>query len=198
MTFRIEEKIPLSYFEAETFIENLKPQGCSELYPMRRISSDYLDNDKYDLYRDSEEGLLPRKKIRIRHYPDNLSSKFTLETKISSTEGRYKASEFLPTEKSKLIKLEGYFDRNYGPLKVKVNVSYEREYFLYQGIRITRDTNIKYQDISHSSNRHFDNSSVIEIKAREDTPLDFLLYVIPENRRRFSKYCNAIRYLNLI
>ena len=40
--------------------------------------------------------------------------------------------------------------------------------------------------------------SVIEIKAREDTPLDFLLYVIPENRRRFSKYCNAIRYLNLI
>ena len=197
MTFRIEEKIPLSYFEAETFIEKLKPQGCSELYPMRRISSDYLDNDKYDLYRDSEEGLLPRKKIRIRHYPDNLSSKFTLETKISSTEGRYKTSEFLPTEKSRLIKLEGYFDRNYGPLKVKVNVSYEREYFLYQGIRITRDTNINYQDISHSSNRHFDNSSVIEIKAPEDTSLDFLLYVIPENRRRFSKYCNAIRCLSL-
>ena len=79
-----------------------------------------------------------------------------------------------------------------------MNVSYEREYFLYQGIRITRDTNINYQDISHSSNRHFDNSSVIEIKAPEDTSLDFLLYVIPENRRRFSKYCNAIRNLNLI
>jgi hypothetical protein len=198
MSYRIEEKIPLSKYEAISFIENLKQQGCSNLYPMRRINSDYFDNHQYDLYRDSEEGLLPRKKIRIRHYPDELSIKYNLETKVSSIEGRYKISEAITPKNLRTYNEEGYFDKEYGILKPKVNVSYNRKYYLYKGIRITLDTEIHYQDLRHSSNKYFEHSCVIEIKAPNETSLDFLLYIIPENRRRFSKYCNAIRLLNLV
>tara|TARA_B110000438_G_scaffold128538_1_gene124832 strand:- start:3733 stop:4329 length:597 start_codon:yes stop_codon:yes gene_type:complete len=198
MSYRIEEKIPLSKFEALSFIENLKQQGCSKLYPMRRINSDYFDNHHYDLFRDSEEGLLPRKKIRIRNYPDEPSIKYNLETKVSSIEGRYKTSEALTQENLKTYIKEGYFDKEYGILKAKVRVSYDRKYYLYKGIRITLDTEIQYQDLRHSSNKYFEHSSVVEIKAPDETSLDFLLYIVPENRRRFSKYCNAIRFLNLV
>ena len=43
------------------------------------------------MYLDSEDGCLPRKKIRVRTYPENKNdSEYFFETKISSVEGRYK------------------------------------------------------------------------------------------------------------
>ena len=52
-------------------------------------SSIYFDNRTLDMFSDSEEGNLPRKKIRLRSYPPN-SNKKNLEIKISSIEGRFK------------------------------------------------------------------------------------------------------------
>ena len=45
------------------------------------------------MYHNSVEGVLPRKKIRIRFYPENQDNNFYLEKKISSIEGRYKTKE---------------------------------------------------------------------------------------------------------
>ena len=42
------------------------------------------------MYRDSVEGSVPRKKIRIRNYPNTDDKNYYLETKISSIEGRFK------------------------------------------------------------------------------------------------------------
>ena len=50
------------------------------------------------MYLDSEDGCLPRKKIRIRFYP-NQNSGFNLETKISSVEGRFKSSKKIDKNK---------------------------------------------------------------------------------------------------
>ena len=42
------------------------------------------------LIEESLEGLVPRKKIRIRYYPNNEDQKIYLEIKNSSVEGRFK------------------------------------------------------------------------------------------------------------
>ena len=84
MSYRIEEKIPMTLNDAINFISNLEKDGLKMLHPKRIISSDYYDSADFNLFRDSEEGLLPRKKIRIRHYPLSKLSEYSLEVKISS------------------------------------------------------------------------------------------------------------------
>ena len=76
MSFRIEEKIPISFSEGSQLIERLKSRGLTNLFPTRKIISNYFDTQQYDLFRDSEEGLLPRKKIRVRSYPESNNNQF--------------------------------------------------------------------------------------------------------------------------
>ena len=51
-----------------------------ELYPSRTINSVYFDTNDLRLFFESEEGLLPRKKLRIRWYDTVENS--TIETKL--------------------------------------------------------------------------------------------------------------------
>ncbi len=198
MSYRVEEKIPITLSDSDQFLEYLKKKGSKILFPKRIIKSNYFDSNDYMLFRDSEEGLLPRKKVRIRHYPLSDKIEYSLEIKISSIEGRYKSTKKLLNSQLRSINSNGYFDQDYGLLEKKVSVSYLREYFAFEGIRITRDTEIFYQDLSTKTNYFNEKDSVIEIKAPENTPVDFLLKIIPSSRRRFTKYCNAIRSLNLV
>ena len=141
--------------------------------------------------------MLPRKKVRIRHYPFSELGNSSLEIKISSIEGRFKeVSKLTDIEEEKLI-ANGYFDSVYGLLEKKINVSYSRSYFEYGQVRITCDTDIKYKDLKSNSNLFYEKDAVIEIKASDKTSLDYLTKLIPSKRRRFSKYCNAIKYHNL-
>jgi hypothetical protein len=197
MSYRVEEKIPMTLSDSDQFLESLKDQGSKLLFPKRIIQSDYFDSNQFILFRESEEGLLPRKKVRIRHYPLSNQIEYSLEIKISSIEGRYKTAKKLSDSQAKRIINTGYFDQIYGLLEKKISVSYSREYFSFQGIRITRDTQISYQDLINKTNNFIEKDSVVEIKAPENTPVDFLLKIIPSQRRRFSKYCNAIKSLNL-
>lgn len=197
MSYRIEEKIPMTLNDAGEFLSCLRNSGMQTLYPKREISSDYFDTNRFCLFRDSEEGLLPRKKVRIRHYPFTESGNRSLEIKISSIEGRFKEiCKLTDIEEKKLI-ANGYFDPVYGLLEKKINVSYTRSYFEYGLVRITCDTDIKYIDLKSNSNLFYEKDAVIEIKAPEKTSLDYLIKLIPSKRRRFSKYCNAIKYLRL-
>jgi len=197
MSYRVEEKIPMTLSDSDQFLESLKDQGSEPLFPKRIIQSNYFDSNQFTLFRESEEGLLPRKKVRIRHYPLSNQIEYSLEIKISSIEGRYKSAIKLSDSQAKRINKLGYFDPVYGLLEKKISVNYSREYFSFQGIRITRDTHISYQDLINKTNNFIEKDSVVEIKAPENTPVDFLLKIIPSQRRRFSKYCNAIKYLNL-
>jgi hypothetical protein len=197
MSYRVEEKIPMTLSDSDQFLESLKDQGSEPLFPKRIIQSNYFDSNQFTLFRESEEGLLPRKKVRIRHYPLSNQIEYSLEIKISSIEGRYKSAIKLSDSQAKRINKLGYFDPVYGLLEKKISVNYSREYFSFQGIRITRDTHISYQDLINKTNNFIEKDSVLEIKAPENTPVDFLLKIIPSQRRRFSKYCNAIKYLNL-
>ena len=55
-----------------------------KIFPNRNIQSVYFDNKFFDMYNDSEEGVLPRKKVRMRNYPDKDKKGYNFETKIST------------------------------------------------------------------------------------------------------------------
>jgi hypothetical protein len=66
MSFRKEIKFRLSYSDMAQMQNQLIALGMKELHPCRIINSCYFDNDNLTLFHESEEGVLPRKKIRIR------------------------------------------------------------------------------------------------------------------------------------
>ena len=67
MSFRLEEKISIDNFNIFDFKKWLFSKGAKILYPPRIINSIYFDNN-LKMYCDSNEGTVPRKKIRIRTY----------------------------------------------------------------------------------------------------------------------------------
>ena len=59
-----------------------------KLYKGRLVNSCYLDTYDLRMFSESDEGILPRKKIRFRWYENE--EIFNKEIKISSIEGRFK------------------------------------------------------------------------------------------------------------
>tara|TARA_B100000686_G_C16551479_1_gene842799 strand:- start:512 stop:1000 length:489 start_codon:yes stop_codon:yes gene_type:complete len=150
------------------------------------------------MYHDSIEGIIPRKKIRIRNY-DELSfinNKSNLEMKITSAEGRFKKTETVNDFNFK-VKF-GIFDQNYGVCKPVAKVSYNRSYFKVLNYRITLDMDINY--IMYKENNSFsksikDENIVIEIKSQQTNSVEDIQKKFPFQRIRFSKYCRAIDVL---
>ncbi len=197
MSFRIEEKILVN--ENDNFLVKkfLKLNSAKKLYNSRVVKSLYFDNNSFDMFQNSEEGIVPRKKIRIRSYP-KFNNKFFLEIKISSVEGRFKKSnEISDTQCLELIK-NGIFDKQYGHCKPKIYVKYLREYYIMKNTRITYDKDIEYLNVQQRILGK-ENSSVLELKPNKDKNTDELFLDFPFSRIRYSKYCfgiNKFQYRN--
>jgi VTC domain-containing protein len=191
LSFRKEVKFRLSYYELNKVKSNLVNKGMKKLFPARRIHSIYFENKMFGMFSDSEEGSLPRKKVRIRHYPDTSMQK-VLEIKTSSIEGRFKTTAPLSDSDHERLLSVGYIDGSYGVCQPIVEVSYIREYFELQGVRITFDTKINYKNYKTSS-FHKESEVVIEIKSPYEVSDDFLVTLITIPPTRFSKYCRAIQ-----
>lgn len=197
MSFRIEEKILVN--ENDNFLVKkfLKLNSAKKLYNSRVVKSLYFDNNSFDMFQNSEEGIVPRKKIRIRSYP-KFNNKFFLEIKISSVEGRFKKSnEISETQCLELIK-NGIFDKQYGHCKPKIYVKYLREYYIMKNTRITYDKDIEYLNVQQRILGK-ENSRVLELKPNKDKNTDELFLEFPFSRIRYSKYCfgiNKFQYRN--
>jgi len=191
MSFRIEEKLTIDNYKIVDFKSYLSKKTAKQIYHPRKIESLYFDNINYDMYTDSIEGLTPRKKIRIRNYPGANDGKIYLETKISSVEGRFKTRKTIDGNKFKELKINGIFDPQYGLCRPCLYVTYYREYFKIDDIRISIDNNINYKLFSGNICKN-DTNSVIEIKTTINKNLDELIKEFPFQRNRFSKYCNAV------
>ena len=64
MSFRTEEKI-LSNCSQNNLLKNfLSKSKATKIHEDRIISSLYFDNKFFQMFKDSEEGCVPRKKIR--------------------------------------------------------------------------------------------------------------------------------------
>lgn len=192
MSFRKEKKYRLLLNELIELKKILFKKGMTKLYPKRIINSCYFDTNNYLMFKDSEEGVLPRKKIRVRWY-DNIK-KSKKEIKISSIEGRYKISKNLKSINSikKLFHLT--FDDNfYGCLFPSLLTKYEREYFKLNGQRITFDKNISYTFLRSSIKPKIDDKEcVIEIKSQINCSDDFIEKIISIPTSRFSKYSRGL------
>ena len=190
MSFRTEEKIFLKrsdLIKIKSFIIN---HNGKRLHPNRKINSIYFDNKNLQSFHDSEDGCVPRKKIRIRNYNDK--TEFFLEKKISSVEGKFKKSlEISKRLKENYIK-SGLFDPTYGNCYPTIKISYLREYYLLNKIRITLDYDIIYTSVNSKKTLRDIDSLILELKSKSIVNTDFLLNLVPMNRLRYSKYCTGI------
>jgi hypothetical protein len=189
MSFRNERKYRLSYGDSVKLKSNLIFRGMEKLYPDREINSEYFDTMELKMFSDSEEGILPRKKIRVRWYQDK--SIKNLETKISSIEGRFKKSvRYLKNLKEKSSYLQDSF---YGKIFTSIIVNYKREYYQFKNFRLTFDTKINYKNSRLNSQiKYNDKETVLEIKTKNLDTNDYIDQFINYPTSRFSKYCRGI------
>ncbi len=190
MSFRIEEKLLINKLQLLDFKDFLFDKKAQELFPPRKIQSLYFENFNNEMYKDSIEGILPRKKIRVRNYPNSKNFSLYLEMKISSVEGRYKTSKEINEDKFTELKKLGVYDNQYGTCRPLIYVTYNREYYKLNDVRISIDDNIEYTSFS-GRNLGIDNSSVVELKTKINKDRDDLIKVFPFQRTRFSKYSNG-------
>ena len=192
MSFRKERKYKLTIYEFNILKDLLSKNGMQKLHEPRKINSLYYDNEHNEMFNHSEEGVLPRKKIRIRWYNTNFKS--NLETKISSIEGRFKTTKPICVESIKDFP-KHIVDQIYGGLTPSILVSYIREYYTVNNMRLTFDSFIKYTNFRDFSKRVYeDPEKVMEIKVDIDTSDDFIETLIPYATVRFSKYSRGILF----
>jgi len=200
MSFRIEEKLKVAeskIFQLRDWIT--KNMGVT-LYPTRTINSIYFDNQDYTMYNQSIEGVVPRKKIRLRVYGKEFSPNKNInkEIKISSVEGKYKISELVQNP-SKLLNF-GIYDNNYGLCIPVLNVLYERSYYKIKNIRLTIDEKIIYRKIANGKifePSTFDKYNIVELKCNSNKSISLLSNNFPFERTRFSKYTRGIEFTRL-
>tara|TARA_B100000795_G_C22672772_1_gene388630 strand:- start:273 stop:875 length:603 start_codon:yes stop_codon:yes gene_type:complete len=198
MTFRIEEKISIVDLNIFEFKKWLFANKAEILHPTRIVNSIYFDN-KLKMFSDSNEGIVPRKKIRVRTYNTknffSKKNKYSKETKITYYNYRYKNTENYSL--SSTPRLTSLYDQDYGLCSPNLNVFYKRSYFKVFNTRITFDEEINYSLIKNNKLSNFltrDKASVIEIKSPEINNTDFLKQILNMPRTRFSKYCRGIEH----
>jgi SPX domain protein involved in polyphosphate accumulation len=192
MSFRKEKKFRVTIPDFYAFKNQLLNQGMSPLYKPRKINSIYFDTSNLKMFFDSEEGTVPRKKIRVRWY--NEEQNFTFEKKISSIEGRYKTTNTLKhiAQDGEILD-EHYFDCQYGLVIPTLMVSYERSYFIFRSMRITFDDNITYKTKKTDFRRVYkDPERVIEIKIPANCSDDYIENQVPYATSRFSKFSRGL------
>ena len=192
MSFRKEMKFRVTVSDFHKFESQLHEQGMKTLFESRFITSVYFDTVGLNMFHDSEEGVLPRKKVRIRWYDDRKI--FTLENKTSSIEGRFKVVSTLGHNISENeLFTRTRMDAQYGNIQPILKVSYKRSYFMFNEIRITFDKDITYQSLKYGKRRKYhDPERVIEIKIPTNCPDDFVGKLIPYPTTRFSKYSRGL------
>ena len=197
---RIEFKVDIHKSRKNIFLNFLKKNKISKLYEDRVINSVYFDNDKFEIYFDSVEGISPRKKIRLRYYGDSLKfnnqKELLLEKKYTNYNGRSKISKKIKNFSNQLK--YGILDPKYGNCYPKTIVSYTRSYFISKDFRITLDNKINFKSYNYENPIHnfvSIDDIIIEIKTNDISRMDELKKSFPFSEIRFSKYCKSVESL---
>ena len=202
MSFRKEEKLRVAASKIFHLKKWVNDNGGGVLHPTRKINSIYFDNIDFSMYNQSIEGVVPRKKIRLRIYEKEFyfhnNQKINKEIKITSAEGKYKTSKLIKNPLD-LLNL-GIFDNDYGFCYPVINIIYQRSYYKIKDIRLTIDEKIAYKKIVDrkvSKLSTFDNFNIVELKYTPGQSEDIVFRNFPFERIRFSKYCRGIEFMKL-
>jgi hypothetical protein len=185
-------------------------EGYRVLYPARRIFSVYYDHERFPEYWRGEEGVVPRKKLRVRWYHNQIGflEKASFEVKITGVDGRLKYTAPVDCFESDLatevIEMRRLIDsRQVLPRSL---VSYVRRYFSDDsGRRFTVDHDITYRTV-HSFNMTSlllgtaarDDSLALELKAPYATSDLNFAETVPMTRIRFSKFSRSLEHLQMV
>lgn len=184
------------------------------------ICNVYYDTDNFELIRKSIEKPIYKEKLRIRSYnKTTLDSSVYVELKKKYDHIVYKRREkiaykyvlnnsFLEGAETQIDKEIKYFNDFYGGLTPKMFLSYERVAYYFKNdkqIRITFDTNIKYQTEnvslipSISDIKLLPNNFVLmELKVPFSIPYNLAKYLSSEKifKTSFSKYGTAYKQIH--
>lgn len=195
MSFRIEEKILLNVAQDNLLNDFLNKNNAIKIHENRMVSSIYFDNKFLQMFKDSEEGCVPRKKIRLRRYTN--SNLINYEIKISSVEGRFKITKNINEKDYLQFIKNGIFDNNYGMCYPVVSINYQRQYLSVKSKRLTVDSNVEYQDYVSKKVSRDNFNKILEIKTLANEDINKLYVNFPFKRSRFSKYSEAIIRLKI-
>jgi len=195
MSFRKEEKLHIHKSQLLNLLNWIYDNDGYKLYETRIVSSTYFDNDQMQMFEDSEEGCVPRKKIRIRSYTrkEHKEDQSALEVKTSSVEGRYKTTH--KNFNLKKIMTIGFLDKDYGICKSRVRVTYKRDYYKIHNVRLTVDRYIEYVKLNTQGKgvyKKYDPDIIVEVKAEDFVSVEYLFKLFHFDRIRFSKYSKAV------
>jgi SPX domain protein involved in polyphosphate accumulation len=161
------------------------------LFPGRIIHSVYFDNAEWTMFHESNEGVMPRKKFRIRSYSGPIEEQF-FEMKVSCAEGRYKESKVID-EISRIDFLnKGRYFAGYGWCSPRITISYRRDYFQLDDLRVTFDSNITYSRYDQTES-YVEEEAVMEVKFGHNESCDALYSSVNLMPSRFSKYERAVK-----
>ncbi len=182
----------------EEFSKILKKFKVFKSYKSRIINSIYFDDKNFKNYFDSEEGTVPRKKIRFRFYGDakkiNFENKFIGKIEIKETHQNFRLKKGLDTEAKNYYFLEKIVNKTFNKkLNGVCMISYRRHYYENKDIRFTYDENIKCNNLK-SLNNYFFDKNVVEAKFKNPNILE-LNSIFGDKVVRFSKYSMAISKL---
>ena len=196
MSFRIEKKIFIKKEQLSEFKKFLFENNVKKLHNSRVVESVYFENRFHQIFFDSVEGLCPRKKIRVRSYPESSDQQYYLEFKVSSIEGRYKINKKITKKKCDEMFKNGIFDKKYGACLPNLIVKYNRNYYFKEDVRITIDTDILYNSFRTLKTKK-DSNIIVELKTNISKNLDELFEKYPFQEIRFSKYCNGLQLMGV-
>ena len=206
MITRIEEKLLIN--NPDKFLE-VNKKKLKSLYPKRQIVSIYYDDKNFKSYVDSEEGVLPREKNRIRFYRDIkqyfslglalndlASDEFNIERKTTNFHSKRKKTKKIYNSQIPLTML----DSNNFIINPISAVIYERSYFMFSdGIRVTLDKNLQFAKINKLlkiKNIITTNDKILELKLEDDKRHNYnIRNNLNINTLRYSKYCKSIELL---
>lgn len=181
---RIEEKLVFPSSEKGKHLNKFFSEGFTYIFPSREITSIYYENINFDIYRDSVEGVVPRKKIRVREKFGSLY----LEEKIKLRDGKYKTSKkinYLPNV---------IHDQSYGVVKKICKVTYNRAYLGNGKIRLTLDSDLKFENLINRYVFNMNNNIILEYKILNNFSMseNYISSHKELNSFKFSKYEQAI------
>ena len=142
MSFRIEKKYLIQPNQILEVNNWLSKNNFSKLYSGRQIESIYLENYQNDMFLNSEEGCVPRKKIRLRAYPQNQKKikKFLLEIKTTSVEGRFKSTKKINERQSlKILNIRTILLKKFLTVLLVEQCQYTGVHHQYQSFSMIRE-----------------------------------------------------------
>ena len=201
------------FFEPLESIEKLLNFiGAKEIYSSRIVNSIYFDTYFHKNFNEAIDGIMLRNKARIRWYGNtfNVEIQPQMESKNRISQHNYKITKKLESFKTKsffnLINFKKYIQNeknNQSEINYYLNnlypnllVSYLRKYFIFDNVRITLDTDLKFINlakINYFSKNNFlciNKKQIVELKYSDEFHYQASKVTETFNNRlnKFSKY----------